>query len=53
MTRRSRCPRGHFLPAADECRCQRPMPSPDLYGQRADRLQLRDMETIAVTARYL
>ncbi|MFJ1653671.1 hypothetical protein ACIOC2_20235 [Streptomyces sp. NPDC088337] len=55
MTARPRCARGHFLPAAGNCRCflPRPRPRADLWGQGLTRRRLRTMTTVQLTGSYL
>ncbi|MET8826055.1 hypothetical protein ABZX40_13365 [Streptomyces sp. NPDC004610] len=52
---RPRCPRGHFLPADDTCRCQqdRPRWETDLWGQGLTPRQRHSIRTIPLTGTHL
>lgn len=55
MTARPRCARGHFLPAAGTCRCERPRIrwDVDLWGQGLPLRRKHTMTTIQLTGSYL
>lgn len=52
---RPRCPRGHFLPATGDCRCDRPRArwDADLWGQGLTARQRHTITTVPLTGRYL